>query len=293
MSHTILVTGATGTVGSELVKALANRGLTVRAGVHSIIKGDRLRQLNPEVQLVEIDFSRPETLHVALTGVTRLFMITPFSDDQVDIGKRIVDAAKQAGVQQVVKLSAAGAEVEPGIQLGRWHREVEKYLEASGLPATMLRPSGFMQNFLHYNADAIRAEGRLYLPLGEGKVSYIDARDIAATAAAILSSPVADHQGRAYHLSGPAAVGGAEVAAALSEATGCPISYVDVPEDTAAQGLAQAPAWLRDSMLELQRLYKAGHATQVSPVVEQLTHCPPRSIRQFAQDYAAQFQPAT
>ncbi|SHI64196.1 Uncharacterized conserved protein YbjT, contains NAD(P)-binding and DUF2867 domains [Hymenobacter daecheongensis DSM 21074] len=292
MAQTILVTGATGTVGSELVKALANRGLVVRAGVHSLIKGERLKQLNPEVQLVEIEYARPESLHVALTGTDRVFMITPFSEDQVAIGKRIIDAAKQAGVQQVVKLSAAGAEAEPGIQLGRWHREMEQYLEQSGLPYTLLRPGSFMQNFLTYNGEAIRTEGKLYLPLGEAKVNYIDARDIAATAAAILSSPVAEHQGKAYFLSGPAAVGGTDVAAALSQATGRSVSYVDVPEQAAAQAMAQAPAWLRDSLLELNHISKNGHAAGLSPVVEQLTGCPARSIEQFAKDYRQQFQAA-
>jgi uncharacterized protein YbjT (DUF2867 family) len=291
MSHTILVTGATGTVGSEVVKALANRGLTVRAGVHSIIKGDRLKQLNPEVQLVEIEYARPETLHVALTGVSRVFMVTPFSDDQVEIGKRIIDAAKQAGVEQIVRLSVVGAEAKPGIQLGRWHREVEEYLEQSGLAYTLLRPGGFMQNFLHYNGDSIRQEGRLYLPIGEGQVNYIDVRDIAAVAATVLSATGSEHYGQAYTLTGPAAVSGTDVAAAIGQATGHPVSYVDVPEEAAAQAMAAAPAWLRDSMLELNRLYKAGHAAGTSPAVEQLTACPPRSISQFAQDFHQQFQP--
>jgi len=293
MSHTVLVTGATGTVGSELVKELANRGLTVRAGVHSIIKGDRLKQLSPEVQLVEIDFARPETLHVALTGVERVFLITPFTEDQVDVGKRLIDAAKQAGVQQLVKLSAAGADAEPGIQLGRWHREVEQHLEQSGLAYAILRPNGFMQNFINHSGDAIRQEGKLYLPLGESKVSYVDARDIAAVAGAVLSAPIADHHGRAYTITGPAAVGGAEVAAALTQTTGRPVSYVDVSEEAAAQSMAAAPAWMRDSMLELQRLYKAGHAAGVAPTVEQLTNCPARSINQFAQDFHQQFRPAS
>jgi uncharacterized protein YbjT (DUF2867 family) len=293
MSHTILVTGATGTVGSEVVKALANRGLSVRAGVHSIIKGDRLKQLNPEVQLVEIEYTRPETLHVALTGVSRVFLATPFSEDQVDIGKRVIDAAKQAGVEQIVRLSVVGADAKPGIQLGRWHREVEEYLEQSGLAYTLLRPGGFMQNFLHYNADSIRQQGQLDLPIGEGKVSYIDVRDIAAVAAAVLSAEGTEHYGQAYTLTGPAAVSGAEVAAAIGQATGRAVSYVDQPEEAAAQGLAQAPSWLRDSMLELNRLYKAGYAAAISPTVEQLTGCPARSIEQFAHDFHQQFQPVS
>ncbi|MCB2407259.1 SDR family oxidoreductase [Hymenobacter lucidus] len=290
MSTTILVTGATGTVGTELIKALSNRGLTVRAGVHSIIKGDRLRQLNPDVQLVEIDYSKPETLHVALTGVDRLFLLTPFSEDQVAIGKRVIDAARQAGVQHIVRLSVAGADAEPGIQLGRWHREVEQYLEQSGVPYTILRPGSFMQNFANYNADAICHEGKLYMPLGEGKVSYIDVRDIAATAAHILSADTHAHQDKIYDLSGPQALSTAEVAAAIGQATGQPVTYVDVPEEAARQAMGQAPAWMSDAMMELYRISKAGYTAGTTTTVEEITGCAPRTIEQFAHDYSNRFK---
>lgn len=290
MPTTILVTGATGNVGTELIKALSNRDLTVRAGVHSIIKGDRLRQLNPDVQLVEIDYSKPETLHVALTGVDRLFLITPFSDDQVAVARRVIDAARQAGVQHIVRLSAAGADAEPGIQLGRWHREVEQYLEQSGVAYTILRPGSFMQNFINYNAEAICHEGKLYMPLGDAKVSYIDVRDIAATAAHILSADPREHQGKAYELSGPQALSTAEVAAAIGRATGQPVIYVDVSEEAARQAMSQSPAWMRDAMMELYGISKAGYTAGTTPTVEDITGCAPRTFEQFAHDNSFRFQ---
>ncbi|TGE14681.1 SDR family oxidoreductase [Hymenobacter elongatus] len=290
MSNTILVTGATGTVGTESIKALSNRGLTVRAGVHSLIKGDRLKQLNPDVQLVELDYDKPQTLQVALTGVNRLFLITPFTEDQVAIGQRVIDAAKQAGVQHIVRLSVAGAAVEPGIQLGRWHREVEKYLEQSGIPFTHLRPGSFMQNFVNYNADSICQEGKIYMPLGEAKVSYIDARDIAATAAQILSADTTEHHGKAYELSGPQALGIAEAAAAIGQATGQPVHYVDVPEETARQAMDKAPTWMRDAMLELYRLSKAGYTANITTTVEDITGCAPHTFEQFAQHNSHRFK---
>lgn len=289
MATTILVTGATGTVGTQLIKALSNRGLTVRAGVHSLIKGERLKQLNPDVQLVEIDYHKPETLRVALTGVTRLCLITPFSEDQVELAKGVIDAAREAGVEQVVRLSAAGADAEPGIQLGRWHREVEQYLAQSGLGYTILRPGSFMQNFANYNADSICHEGKLYMPLGEGQVSYIDARDIAATAAHILAADTQAHQGQAYTLTGPAALSTTEVAAAIGEATGQPVSYVDVSEEAAAQSMTASPAWMRDAMLELHGLAKAGYAAGTTSTVEEITGCPPHTFAQFAHDYSSCF----
>ena len=293
MPHTILITGATGTVGSELVLDLANRGVTVRAGVHSIIKGDRLRHIYPDTQLVEIDYARPQTLHVALTGVERLFLLTPFVENQVAFAKQVIDVAKQAGVHQIVRLSVAGADATPGIQLGRWHREVEEYLAQSGVPYTILRPNSFMQNFINHNADSISQEGKFYLPLGNGAISYIDVRDIASVAATILTADVAQHQGKTYTLTGPAALTGQDVATAISQATGRPITYVEVPEEAARQAMSQAPQWMTDAMLELHASGKAGHAAEVTSTVEELTGRPPYTFAQFAQDYHQRFQPAS
>lgn len=294
MSHTILVTGATGTVGSEVVKALANCGVTVRAGVHSLVKGERLKKLNPEVQLVELDFDRPQTLAVAFTGVEKVFLLTPFTEQQVAEAKRLIDAARTAGVRHIVKLSAAGAEQEPGIQLGRWHREVEHYLEQSGLAYTLLRPTAFMQNFTQYYSAPIRQEGRFYMPLGDGKVSYVDARDIASVAATVLTDESEQHYGKAYTLTGPEAVGGNEAAQALSEATGRPVQYVDVPEDAARQAMlaSHMPTWMTDALLELHAISKAGYAAGTTTTVQDITGRPPHTFQQFAHDCRQQFMPA-
>jgi len=293
MSNTILITGATGTVGSELVLALANRDVTVRAGVHSIIKGDRLRHIYPNIQLVEIDYDRPDTLHVAMTGVERVFMITPAVENQVALGKHIIDAAKQAGVHQLVKLSVAGADAQPSIQLGRWHHEVEEYLAQSGLNYVLLRPGNFMQNFANRNADSICHENKIELPLGEGRISYIDVRDIASVAATILTSDPAQHQGKAYTLTGPAALTVQQVADSIGQAVDRPIRYIDIPEDEARQALSQAPPDMTEAMLELYRTGKNNQAAEVTDTVEALTGRPPYTIEQYAQDYCHCFQPAT
>ena len=285
MPETILVSGATGTVGAELVRALSNRDVNVRAGVHSVIKGDRLRQFNPDVQLVELDFDRPETLAVALTGVDRAFLLTPFTDTQVEAAQRFIDAARAAGVKQVVKLSALGADAEPGIQLGRWHRAAEQYLAQSGLPYAILRPSSFMQNFITYQGPSIREQSAIYQPLGEGRLSYIDAFDIAEAAAVILTGDVARHHGRAYALTGPAALNTHEVATAISQAAGRPVQYVDVPEEAARQAMQGAPQWMIDSMMELHAVGRAGHAATVTSDVEQLTGRKPRTVQEFAQEH--------
>jgi uncharacterized protein YbjT (DUF2867 family) len=290
MHETILVTGATGTVGSEVVKDLATTNAKVRAGVHSIIKGDRFRVF-PDIEMVEIDFSRPATLKAAFTGVTKVFLITPFTADQVEMGKRFIDEAKAAGVQHIVRLSASGADAEPGIQMGRWHREVEIYLENSGIPYTLLRPTSFMQNFVTYQGHSIQHESKIYLPQGEGQVSYIDARDIASLARVILTEP--GHSGKAYDLTGPTPLSVTEVAAILSEVAGRTITYVDVPEEAARDSMSQMhmPNWMVDAMMELNAINKAGYAATVSDNVERITGQPARNFAEFAQDYAASFAP--
>jgi len=277
-------------VGSETVKALAGDDVRVRAGVHSLIKGDRFRDL-PNVEMVHLDFYDANSLKAAFTGVTRVFLITPFTEDQVKIGKLLIDYAKEAGVKQIVRLSAIGADAEPGIQLGRWHREVEKYLEESGLPFVILRPSSFMQNFVHYNAASVRNEDKIYMPLGQGKVGYIDVRDIAEVARIVLTSP--DHLNKIYELTGAAAITVNDVAHAITQATNRLIVYVDVPEEVAAAAMTQnhMPDWMVAAMMELHGIAKAGYAGNVTDTVEKITGLPARSINDFTEDCCAAFQP--
>jgi len=291
MASTILVTGATGTIGTELVKALTNRGVTVRAGVHSIIKGDRLKHLNPDVQLVEIDYHKPDSLAVAFTGVERFFLLPPPTADQVELARLLLDAAQKAGVQQVVQLSAAGAGRDSQITIDRRHHEIEQLVAASGLSYVVLRPEGFMQNFATQHCETIRDEGKIYMPLAEAQVAYIDVRDIAAAAATLLTTDSAAHAGQAYHLTGPAALSGQQVAEALSQATGRTITYVPISDDEARAAMQDLPAERVQEMLELYADYRAGHAAAVAQEVATLAGHAPHTIQQFAHDYQAQFQP--
>ncbi|ALJ01430.1 SDR family oxidoreductase [Rufibacter tibetensis] len=281
MSKIILVTGATGTVGSATVKALSALGANVRAGVHSLIKGDNLKRL-PGVDLTEINFSRPESLAVAFTGVGTAFLITPFAQDQVEMAQQLVDAAKAAGVKHVVRLSVIGADAEPGIQIGRWHRQAEEYLKSSGLPSTMLRPSGFMQNFTNQYAPTIKENNVFYQPNGEGRAGYIDVRDIGAVAAHVLMNP-SEHTGMAYTLTGPQALSGNEVAEIFTRVLGRPINYMDVPEDTARTAMQQQglPEWMTESLLELGAITRAGYTSGLTSTVKELIGKEPYTFEEF------------
>ncbi|MDX5348063.1 MAG: SDR family oxidoreductase [Hymenobacteraceae bacterium] len=290
MQDTILVTGATGTVGSQVVRELSNYEGHVRAGVHSIIKGEKLKQY-PDTSIVELDCNRPETFEAAFTGVTKLFLLTPFAEDQVEMAKHLVDAAKKAGVKHIVRLSASGAGSENGIQLGRWHREAEQYIEQSGIAYTFLRPASYMQNFVNYMAHTIANEGKIYMPLGEGKVNYIDVRDIGAVAAVTLTQP--GHENKVYELTGPEALSIKEIAEIISEELGKQVEYIDVPEDAARQSMLQAhmPEKLVSAMLELYAVAKAGHTATVNDTVHKITGRQPHTFREFVRDCHKQFEP--
>src|ERR1700693_660665 len=142
----ILVTGATGTVGSEVVKQLSDKGNIIRAATRSA-SDNTFRNLN-SVRVVQLDYNNPGTLATALKGVEKLFLLTPPQSTTVDFTSDLVREAKKAGVKYIVNLSVLGALWEPGITPGRLHRQAEKIIEESGIPFSFLRPNVFMQNFV-------------------------------------------------------------------------------------------------------------------------------------------------
>lgn len=284
MAAKILVTGATGTVGSNLVKELSAKAVALRACVHNKDKAEKIK--GPGVEFAEVDYKRKKTIEAAFKGIDKLYLLTPFVPDQVETATMLVDMAKSAGVGLIVKQSGMGADAEPGITVGRLHRLVEKYIEASNIPYTMLRPNFFMQNFITYFGDAIKAEGKIYLPLGSGKVSYVDARDIARVAAAVLTKN--GHVGKTYNITGPAAISVYDVALAFSKVTGKEVTYVDIPEDAAREGMRKAGMdnWSINCLLELHAICKAGYASAVTNTVEEITGIKPTGFERFAQDNA-------
>ena len=289
MHKPILVTGATGTVGKEVVIQLSIiDDITARAGVHSVIKGENLKRL-PEVEIVEMDFKDQNSLHAAFTHMEKVFMVTPFTQDQVEMAKTLVDEAKKAGVKHLVRLSVINADAEQGVTIGKWHREIEKYIEDSGIPYTFLRPSSFMQNFINYDAASIRNEGRFYHTTGNGKIAMIDVRDIAAVGVEVLTG--SGHEGKAYELTGPEALSYQEAAQIMSEVTGKQVQFVDVPADAAKSAMLenQMPEWMVDAMLELEAACKENRFSETSGAVQQLTGRKPYSFRQFVEDHKENF----
>lgn len=284
---TILVTGATGTIGSQVVDALkAHKDVQVRAAVRSAAKAAALKGGN--VTPVDFEYDKPEQLKAAVQGVDKIFLVTPFAQNQVELATRLVDAAKAAGVKHIVKLSAIGVQNEPGIQLGRWHRAVEKAIEASGIAWTFLRPNNFMENFLNYYPPD--AQGNIYLPWGNAACSFIAGSDIAAVAAAALTG--SGHENKAYDLTGPQAFTIGQAAQSIGEVSGRKINYIDVPEAAASKAMLDMgmPQWMVDAMMELHGINKAGYAAGVTDTVQKVTGRAPVSFSQFAQKHAARWK---
>lgn len=281
MAKTILVTGATGTVGSDVLRGLAGReGIQVRAAVRDKEKSAALA--GPNVELVWFDYTMPETLGTASRGADAVFMVPPFSPDGVAESLEFLAAASESGVKHVVKLSVIRSLGDTTV--GKWHAAIDEALKKSGMAWTILLPSGFMQNFVEGSAP--RPDGNLYLPVGNAKNAFIDTRDIAAVAVKALTEP--GHEGKEYTLTGPAGLTHTEIAAIMSEASGRQIRFVDVPPEAARQGMAAAhtPEWMIDVVLEISAWAQGSKGGEITTTVKDVLDRPAHTFREFARDYA-------
>ena len=286
----ILVTGATGTTGSEVVRALTARAGRVRVFVRDAEKARRKLGLSAELAIG--DFADPRTLRAALEGTDALFLSCADDPRRVGWETAAIDAAAAAGVRRIVKLSTAAAAQGSPVAFWDWHGQVEQHLRSSGADWTILRPTYYMSNLLAA-APQVSAEGRLYAPAGTARIAMIDPRDVGVFAAAVLSS--AGHEGQTYLLTGPAAITYAQVAAGLSEVTGSRVEFVDIPDDAAQQAMIRdgMPGFVAEQIIKTFAQLRQGVGAQVTPAVETLTGSAPRDFASFARAHARLFAPAT
>ena len=284
----ILVTGATGLNGRELLRRLSARGVAVRALVRNPARAEAIATL-PRVEIVQGDMSRPETLASALRDVDRAMLISSSDPTMLDVQTNFIDAAKKAGVRHVVKLSGIMPELNSAFRFARMHGEIEKRLEASGMAFTHLRAGEFMPAYFR-QAPNIAAKGAMFLPMENARIASIDVGDIAEIAAHVLTS--SGHEGKTYPLTGPEALTMTEVAEKLSAATGKTIRYVNVPPEDArkAQLAAGMPPYLADALFELFAERRNGKEAKVWPDAGALLGRPPTSFDEFAGRHAAIFR---
>src|SRR3954471_12387450 len=247
---TILVTGATGTVGSRVVAELTERGASVRAFVRDPERAATL--LGDGVQLAVGDLGDRDSLRQALAGADRLFLACSNVPGQIDLENGAIDVAAAIGVQRIVKLSVSVAAVDSPLLFPRWHGVIERHLLRSGVPAVLICP-GFLMSTLLMSAMAIRRTGAIHAPAGRARIAMIHPADVAAAAAVALTED--GHEGARYVLNGPRAISYEEVAAHLSEATGRVIEFVDVPDEAARQAMLEdgTPPAVADFLVRLFR----------------------------------------
>jgi uncharacterized protein YbjT (DUF2867 family) len=295
----VLVTGATGTVGRHVVRGLVEESddegnpdvtdpgeaVTVKAGVRDV---ERAQEDLPDgAEFVEFDFERPETWGAAFADVDAMFLIRPPSVGRVSRHVTpAVDAAARVGVEHVVYLSVLGAEKNPLLP----HRRIERHLESAAVTYTFLRASFFMQNFLEVHRADIVERDEIFLPAGDGATSFVDARDVAAVAVAVLTEH--GHENCAYDLTGPAALGYDETAAVFSDALGRRIEYAD-------PGLVEFARRALDRgeplpfVLVQAAIYttaRLGLAGRLTDEVDRVLGRPPRSLATFVEDCAEEFE---
>ncbi|MEO3889990.1 SDR family oxidoreductase [Nonomuraea sp. B5E05] len=288
MSRTVLITGATGTVSTALMNALEGAEVGLRALVRDESRAHGLRERGAEVVVGDLDDAR--SLPPAFEGVHDLWLLTPNGPRAPENSMNAVWAARQAGVERVVRLSVVGAAPDAPNRSGRLHALSDQEIERCGLRWTILRPHWFMQNLLN-EAGSIAATGAFSLNMASARVGMIDIRDIAECAARVLLDGPDRHHGQTYTLTGPRSLTFDEVAEALSRALGRPIAYQPVSDDAKRETLLGygVPRWIVDMLQEYAQAYVSGWGDVTTDAVATITGRPPRDIADFARDHAAAF----
>ena len=282
----ILVSGATGGIGGELCRLLRQAGVPFRAMCRKQEQADCFGK--DGVDAVLGDFDEPGTLSAAMQGCDTMFLITPPTPDQLKQETAAIDAAKRAGVGRIVKLSASDSNVRSPVPWAKSHALIDHHLRGSGVGWTILKPTAFMQNFL-WSKDPI-SKGYLPQVAGNGSVSWVDTRDVARVAAAVLTED--GHKGATYFLTGPETLDMKQAAQRLSGVIERKVRYVDLPTSVfrAILRMTGNSRWMANGLIVQFADVVAGHH-DIDPTfeIERLTGTPPHDFTDFIRDHQKQF----
>jgi uncharacterized protein YbjT (DUF2867 family) len=282
----ILITGATGTVGSEVIKRLSAQGKQVCAVTSDLKKAETNRL--PNVQFVKADFDDPNSMRAACADAERAFLLTSSTERAEKQQIEFVRVAQKTGVRHIVKVSQLHADIKSPGRFLRYHAAVESAVQAASMTFTFLRPNLYMQGLLNFR-QSIKHKSAFFAAAGEARISAVDVRDLADVATAALTS--SQHDNKSYSLTGPEALTFADMAEQLSAALGRTIAFVDIPPEAMRGALADMgfPAWQADGLLEEFAMYRGGEAAGVESGVAEALNRSPRSFGEFARDYAPLF----
>ena len=282
----ILITGASGSVGKAVLQEAVRRESKVRAMYRS---KEEAAKAPSGCEAMLADYADKQSLLKILNGVDSVYVVCSPIPQLVELESTMLDACKEAGVKHVVLNSAMGAgDLEKSFP--SWHRKVEDKLKGSGLSYTILRPNGFLQNIVAFNAPSIREQGAFYAAMGNAKVSYLDVGDIAVVAVKVLHGGV--HAGKTYELNGPEAISNQELARRISKVVGRPVNFVDIPESAQREAMLGMgmPEWQVTALLELQEYYKQGGGAKIDGLLKALLEREPVTLDQYLAANAKEFR---
>jgi uncharacterized protein YbjT (DUF2867 family) len=264
----VIILGATGNIGTAVIKNLQNKNIEVFAGVQSEKDFEKVSQFGATPIIV--NFTDQESLNEALKERDRVFLVTPLMQNPEAVTQMVINASKQNGVKHLVRSTASGADSKGQIQMARWAGASEDLIKASGLNYTILRPYSFLQNFINFHSQTIKQYNGFYLPTGDAKLSMLDINDLGEVAAIALTSE--DHYGKTYELSGQT-YSNEILADTLSKVLDKKITYIDVPEEKAKESMLsnQMPEWMVNAMMELNYITKQGWTAGYSDDYKNLT----------------------
>jgi len=276
MSDKILITGATGNIGGEIVRQLKDRGANFVAGSSTgPIDG---------MASVSIDFADKASLVKAMQGVSTVFLVLPNHPDMVEWGENLIDAAKESGVSHIVRSSGSLADKGSSLKIEELLGTTDEYLKNSGVDYTITAPSFFMQNFINFFGDDYK-NGTLYQPAGDGKIGWVDVRDIAAVNVEVLLNPK-DYSGRTLTITGSENLSYAEAVQRMNHSLEKDAQYVAVPDEAAIDAMKGLgfPEFIIDLMISLNQSIRLGHSEETTSTVKSVLGRPPIGFTQFIAD---------
>ncbi|PZU04797.1 MAG: NAD(P)-dependent oxidoreductase [Chryseobacterium sp.] len=284
----LLITGATGSVGTQLVNKLVNMNVSFRALVRNNDQGDLMAHL-PQTEIAVGDLSDSDSLVQALQGIEKAFLLTNSSEQAEELQLNFVNAAYKAGVKHIVKLSQLAANENSPVRFLRYHAVVENRIKELGMNYTFLRPNLFMQGLIAFG-HSIKYEGKFYGSLGNAAVSAVDIRDIAGVAAKVLTEN--GHENKIYNITGEESLTHFQMAEILSRILKTEISYIDLNSEQMHGALTVAgfPEWQIGGLIEDYAHYARGEASEISNTVHHITGKPAIGFEQFVHDHLKFFK---
>lgn len=282
----IVISGATGNIGRATISQLTRQQVALRAIIRSAEKANVFSHTTVESAIA--DLADSDSLDRVLSGASAALLVSPIDTAMVALQENFIEAARRIGNIHIVKISGLGTAPDSPLQSGRWHAQIERRLEASGLPYTHLRPPFFMQNMLRF-APAVADHGELAAPMKDGTIAMVDVYDIAAVAAKALTDT--RHAGKTYTVTGPAALSFHQIASRLSIVTGKTVTYRDIDLKSMRQRLQDnaMPDWHIDILMQFWTVLREGYGSPVTDTVATVTGTAARSFSRFAQTHAALF----